>query len=67
MSKVWIEQQNLGNDLHNFLDAEFDDTSKMSLARRINSRAAVVVESALGTTTRHKETIWPLRGWKVHL
>lgn len=59
MSKVWIEQQNLGNDLHNFLDAEFDDTPKMSLVW--------VVESALGTTTRHKETIWPLRGWKVHL
>lgn len=41
MSKVWIEQQNLGNSHHNFLDAEFDDTFKMSLGGRINSKAEI--------------------------
>lgn len=39
MSDVWIEQQNLFHDLHNFLDAELDDTSKMSLGGRINAGA----------------------------
>lgn len=41
MSKVWIEQQNLFYDLHNFLDAECDDTFKMTLDERINARAEV--------------------------
>lgn len=48
MSKVWIEQQNLFNDLHNFLDAEFDDISKMSLGRRINATAKVKEWKVLG-------------------
>lgn len=41
MSKVWIEHQNLFYDLHNFLDAECDDTFKMTLDERINARAEV--------------------------
>lgn len=48
MSKVWIEQQNLFNDLHNFLDAEFEDISKMSLGRRINATAKVKEWKVLG-------------------
>lgn len=56
-----MSKHNLFNDLPNFLDAEFDDTSKMGLGGRIKARPEVkeLKESVLGK--RHKDIIWLLR------
>lgn len=64
-----MSKYNLFNDLPNFLDAEFDDTFKISLGGRIKARPEVkeLKESVLGTAKWHKDIIWLLGGWRILL